>query len=573
MLIVRFVMYRRLALSILVALLLSLTAAPVAVSAQGLHPSYSPHGDIDTVPFYPDGTYDPSVPHPDHYLQQDIGQWPLRYHELVEYLAALDGSTDRVIIDTEGETYEGRAIYNVFISTPSNIEKIEQVRLAVQQLANAEQLSTAALDSIAQNVPAIAWMGYSIHGDELSGTDAATRLIYQLAAGTDSLTQHLLENLVIIVQPSQNPDGRERYLSMLQTYRSTVPNWDRYAMQHSGVWPWGRTNHYLFDLNRDWILLRQQETRNKIATLIRWNPQLVVDGHEMGSNATFLFSPPRQPINYHTPQHYLDWADKFADDQAKAFDDRSWPYYTGEWHEHWYPGYGSAWPTYFGAVGVLYEMAGVDGQVVRQRDDYLLTYHEAVNKQFTSSLANLQTLANNREIFLRQYYQTRRSIIDEGRREGPTYLFKPDNDELKMKRFIESLTAQAIEVTRATEGFTVSNVIDRYSDERGSMSFPAGTYIVSAAQPHGALVQAILEFDPKLKLEFLKEERRELEKFGDTRMYEVSAWSPALAYDLDAYYTNGIVSVDDEPVAEVPLSVGVLQNANARYGFIVPMVG
>lgn len=544
-----------------------------AAGSQGLHPSYSPHAPIDTVPFFPGGTYTDAVPSPNLYLQHEIGQWPLRYYELEDWLGVLAGSTERVKILSDGETYEGRTLYNVFISSPENIRKIEEIRLQIEKLANSPSLAPGVLDSIAGNVPAIAWLGYSIHGDEISGTDAATRLIYQLAAGTDSVTMKLLNELVIIIQPSQNPDGRERYLSMLQTYRSAVPNWDRFAMQHSGVWPWGRTNHYLFDMNRDWVLLRLRETQHRMATLLKWNPQLVVDGHEMGSNETFLFSPPREPINYNTPEHYLKWADKFAEEQASAFDERAWPYYTGEWHEHWYPGYCSAWPTYVGAVGVLYEMAGVDGQVVRQRDNYLLSYHEAVNKQFTSSIANLTTLANNRVAFLREYYDARRGITEQGRRSGLTFLYRPIQDEVKMKRFVESLTQQGIKVTRSTEAFTVSQATNRAGDAMSSVRFPAGTYIVSTAQPHGALAKAVLEFDPKLNLEFLKEERRELEKFGETRMYEVSSWTPSLAYDLDAYYTRTALTVPSEPVNEVALSSGILHDANAQFGFIVPMVG
>ena len=206
------------------------------------------------------------------------------------YLSALAGTTRRVKIDVAGETYEGRTLYNVFISAPENMAKVEEIRRAIERLGSAE-LSAAAVDSIARDVPAIAWLGYSIHGDEVSGMDAAIQLIYQLAAGTDPADPRIFwKTSSSIINPSENPDGRERYLSMLQTYRSSVPNWDRFAMQHSGVWPWGRTNHYLFDLNRDWILVRQTETASRVATLAHWNPQLVVDGHEMEANATFLFS-------------------------------------------------------------------------------------------------------------------------------------------------------------------------------------------------------------------------------------------------------------------------------------------
>jgi len=542
-------------------------------ASAGLDPSYSPDALVDTVPFYADGVYDSGIPNPNDYLQHPIGKWPLRYHELVDYLEAVAPTTGRIKIETHGSSYEGRALYNVFISSEENIQNLETLRQGMNRLAAGTTVPAGELDSLVGALPAFAWLGYSIHGDEISGVDAAAQLIYQLAAGRDAATLEILDNVVIIIDPTENPDGRERYLSMLQTYKGQVPNYNRFAMQHSGVWPWGRANHYLFDLNRDWILVRQKETAGKLATQVKWHPQLVVDAHEMGSNATFLFSPPREPINYNIPENYLKWARVFADDQAAAFDNRGWSYYTGEWNDQWYPGYGSAWSTFFGTIGILYEMAGVDGEFVKQQDDYLLTYHEAINKQFTSSLSNLQTLAINRADIIRDYHETRKNITTEGRRSKLQFLFKPTRDEVRMKRFIESLVIQGIEVTRATESFTVGDARDPEGKTHSSLQFPSGTYIVSTAQPHGALAKAVLEFDPRLKLEFLKEERREMEKYGDTRMYEVSTWSLPLAYNLEAFYTTSSFSVNAEPVSEVALSEGQIHNPEAQFAFVIDMVG
>ncbi len=540
----------------------------------GLDPSYSTKAVIDTVPFYPGGEYDTSIPKPNDYLDHPIGQWPLRYHELVDYLKAIDGTTGRIKIEVHSATYEGRELYNVFISSEENMANLDNIRASMDRLAEpSEGASRTEVDSLIKNMPAVAWLGYSIHGDELSGVDAATQLIYQLAAGTDQGTLDLLEELVIIVDPTQNPDGRERYMSMIESFQSHVPNYNRRAMQHHGVWPYGRTNHYLFDLNRDWILVRNPETKGRLATMLKWHPQLAVDAHEMGSNATYLFSPPRQPINYNTNKHFLKWVETFAADQGAAFDKNGWAYYVKEWHEHWYPGYGSAWPVFSGGIGILYEMAGVDGQFVKQQDDYLLTYHEAVNKQFTSSLTNLRTLRANREQILREYRAQREQIIDEGQRSKLTFLFKPDRDEIKMKRFIESLLAQGIEVQKAEEPFTVGASTDIYGQKHSSQQFPAGTYIISTAQTMGALAKAVLEFDPRLKYEFLKEERRELEKHGDTRMYETSTWSTPLAYDLDAYMTTTGFNANTEPIETVPVSVGQVHNPDAQFGFVVDMVG
>lgn len=560
---------------LLVLLVSALLLGSVPTTAYaGLHPSYSEKAVVDTLPFYEGGQYDQSVPKPNDFLERPLGQWPLCYHELVSYIKTLASHSERVVLETHGKTHEGRDLFNIFISSYKNIKNLDKHRAAMDMLAEPGQIkSEAQLDSIVEGLPAFAWLGYTIHGDELSGTDAAVQLAYHLAAANDSATLRLLENVIIIIDPLENPDGRERFINMLQTYKSHVPNYDRNAMQHSGVWPWGRTNHYLFDLNRDCILVTQPETVGKVRTIQKWHPVLVVDAHEMGSNATYLFSPPRQPINYNTPANVLKWWEIYNKDQAAAFDRRGWPYYAGEWNEQWYPGYTSAWPTFFGTVGILYEQAGVDGSIVKQRDNYLLTFHESVNHQFTSSLTNLLTTANNRRQLLKDYHKARKGIVDDGKKSSLQFLFVPGDDKLKMKKFIESLVNQGIVVQRATRQFSIDKAIDLYHVEHKSKNFPAGTYIVSAAQPIGALAKAVLEFDPHLKQEFLEEERRELEKRNETRMYEVSAWSLPLAYDIDAYYTASSFTVTTEQVDSVALSEGQLFNPEAEFGFVIDMEG
>jgi hypothetical protein len=538
-----------------------------------VHPSYSDKVPVDTVPFYPGGQYNSDIPKPNDHLSYPVGFLPAHYNELINYLTILSQKSDRIKMVEHGKTHEGRKLYNLFVSSPENIGKLDNIKSNHNQLSDPGSMTTTELNSFVEDLPAVAWLGHSIHGDEISGVDAAIQLAYQLAAGTDSTTMHLLENVLIIIDPIENPDGRERYLSMLDTYRSHVPNYDRNAQQHQGVWPFGRGNHYLFDLNRDWILVNQPETKGKLKTITEWHPQLVVDAHEMGSNATYLFSPPRQPINYNTPSNVYKWWGVFNKDQATAFDQRGWPYYSREWNEQWYPGYGSAWPTFFGVIGILYEQAGVDGSFVKQRDDYLLTYHESVNHQFRSALSNLFTLANNRKDIMIDYFKARKQIVEDGKKSNLSFLFVPDKDKVKFNYFLESLLNQGIKVEKSTQQFTVPSVIDIYGNKSTSKKFPIETYIVKTDQPSGALAKAILEFDPHLKIEFLKEERRELEKHNDTRVYDVNSWSVPIAYNLDAYETKSSFSVETEKVTEVIKLTGELINPDAVFGFVVNMVG
>lgn len=540
----------------------------------GLHPSYSTQAVVDTVPFYDQSSYSPEVPKPNDVLAHPVGTWPARYAEIIGYLQHLAESSNRVLIRPTGETFEGRTLYNVFISTPENIAALEDLQKRMATIADPSALAgNGELDRAIADQPGFAWLGFSIHGDEISGCDAGVQLAYHLAAANDPATLEILKNLVVILEPSENPDGRERYLSMLETYKSATPNYDMQSMQHRGVWPGGRSNHYWFDLNRDWILQTQPETRGRTRTILTYNPILVVDAHEMGADDNFLFSPPREPINYNTPASVLKWWKVFAKDQAGAFDTRGWPYYTGEWHEQWYLGYGSAWPTFFGAVGILYEQAGVDGQSVRQPGDYILTYHQSLNQQFTSAVTNLRTAATNRVALLKDYHLTRKAIVDEGAKSGLTFLFVPGHDRDRMNTFLKTLIDQGIRVDVATEAFTVGSATDIYQKTHASKKFPKGTYLVSTAQPHGALAKAILEFDPRFKKEILDDERRSLEKDGETKMYEVTAWSPALAYDLDAYMTTSSISAPFTTVDEFTEPTGELLYPDAEFGFVIDMEG
>ncbi|MCP4569564.1 MAG: hypothetical protein GY841_18460 [FCB group bacterium] len=559
---------------LIISILTVANLTPTATVIAGANPSYSAKAAVDTMPFYANGDYDPAIPRPDDFFENHIGQWPLRYHELIDYLKAVEAASDRIAVEIHGETHEGRPLFNVFVSSPERLGNRIELKEDLDRLADPRLVANSAeLDGLIAGLPAVAWLGYNIHGDEVSGTDAAIRLVYQLAADRTEATRDLLDKLFIIIDPCENPDGRERYLSMLETYKSHVPNYDARSMQHDGVWPWGRANHYLFDLNRDWILLTQPETKGKTKTILTWHPQLVVDAHEMGSNSNFLFSPPNEPINHNIPNNVLKWYKAFSRDQAAAFDERGWPYYTGEWYEQWYPGYGSSWPTYHGAVGILYEQAGTSGLSVKQRDEYILTFHEAINHQFTSSLANLTTAAGNREALLRDYHQARKNIIAEGEKSGLQYLIVPDGDRIKTRRFFESIISQGIIVERAKGDFTVPVCTDIYLDSHKSKNFPTGTYIINTAQPLGALIKGALEFDPRLSYDFLKKERREIEKFGDSKLYEVSTWSVPLAYDMDAYYTTSGFKIETETVTEVLSGEGRLANPEARFGYVIDMEG
>ncbi len=391
-------------------------------------------------------------------------------------------------------------------------------------------------------------------------------------AGTDAGVPELLEDVVVVFDPCMNPDGRGRIVTQVQQSAGQRATLDPQAMQR-GRWPYGRGNHYLFDMNRDWMHGVCPETRARWRALNRFEPQLLVDAHEMGGDSTFLFSPPREPINRHVPADFLEWSQRFAADQARAFDTRGWSYYTREWFEFWGPYYSESWSTLRGALGILYEQASYDGQARLQRSGRVDTYGEAVHHQAASSLANLRTLAANRAELLSWFVAHRRAQVepDEGEEARAVVLHDPRHPS-RVRHLVGALIDQGIEVYRADEPTRWKNAVDRFGEREDELELPGGAWVVPARQPLGALVRTYFDRDPRMTDETLREERHELEKFGRSRMYDVTAWSFAHTLDLDARWVDAVGDAGLERVVEPPVPAsGVVPGPRPgpAYGWIV----
>jgi hypothetical protein len=515
-------------------------------------------------PFFPEGTYDSSIPDPESFLGYPLGTKPIHHREAIDYFKALASFSPRAELHQYGETFEGRGLFYLVVGSEENMNRLEEIKSSLKLLADPRKVGgESEVASLVERTPAVAWLGYCVHGDELSGTDAAIQVAYQLVAGTDSLTEKLRRELVTIVDPLQNPDGRERYLAQLESNQGKLLNADPQSLQHGGFWPWGRGNHYLFDLNRDWFILAQPETKGKVTAVLEWNPQLVVDAHEMGPYNTFLFSPPNEPYNPNLTETLKKWWHVFSQDQAQAFDRYGWSYYTGEWYEGWYPGYGSEWIAFLGAVAILYEQAGVAPSMVKQRDGSILTYRESVHHHFVSSIANLSTAAEHRRELLVDYHQQRK----EATKNTGAFIFAPTRNQARANRLIETLLQQGIEVHVAQADFEARDLTNFWGESFKRKRFPAGTYIVFLNQPSSVLIQAIMEFDPRMKTHFLEEERHHLGKFKETKIYEVTAWSLPLAYNIETYFIKRQIKAQIRRVTEIQPVSGEVESPEAKYGY------
>ncbi len=481
----------------------------------------------------PGSDYDPAVPTLEKLLGFTPGKRIAAPAEIESVIEAFAGASPRVKVFEYAKSYEGRGLYYVAVSDPDNIARLDEIRDGWGEIADPRSIDADDADQLLAQLPSVAWMAYSIHGNETSGADAALALIYHLAAARDTEVRALLRDTVVLVDPMMNPDGRHRTSEQLAQHRGHQPNIDDQSLLHTGYWPWGRTNHYLFDLNRDWIFGVNPESRGRIAAAGSWHPLLFVDAHEMGAQDTFLFSPPRDPRNPHVPRALGAWVERFAEDQAKAFDANRWPYYTGEWNEGWYPGYSNAWAAFRGAVGMLYEQASVDEDGVRRPDGSVLTYSQAIHHQLVSSLANLSTLHENADALKRDFIDTRRTAVSPN---GPyarrSFAILPDGNAGRTNRFLDLMTLQGIEVYRLTQP-----LMTRATDPLGrsdSRRLPAGTLIVPNRQPEANLIATLLEFDPRMPEDTLQKERRELLVKGESRLYDVTAWNITMMYGLEA---------------------------------------
>ncbi len=511
-----------------------------------------------------------ALPTPEQVLGVEVGSRPLRYAEVFQYFRALADASPSVKLFFTGSTHEGRRLFVVAIATPERLKQLEDIRMRLAKLWDPRQLSSGeAYRDIIEHTPAVAWMMYGIHGDELSSTDAAVRLAYFLASGKDQTARRILQELVVFIDPIENPDGRERYLSQIQQWSGKVPSGDMDSMPHRGMWTRGRGNHYLFDLNRDWFALIHPETRARVRAILTWHPQLVVDAHEMGAYSSYFFPPPREPIHPDVHPITRKWWQRLAKDQAKAFDERGWSYQTEELFDEWYPGYGSSWPYFSGAVAVLYEQARTDGSFVKRPDGTRLTFREAVDHHFVSSVANLATAAAHRKELLLDFYRMRQvalkgALLGEDR----VYFIPPGPHPERVQRLINTLILQKVEVERAVETFRVRNIHDYQGNRWVQKQLPAGTFIIRLHQPQGILARALLRFDVPFPVNFLKEEREAILREGRSRIYDINAWSLPLLFGVEAYASGKVPRVATEPL-KAPLEPRSVPFRQGSYGYVL----
>ena len=453
---------------------------------------------------------------PEEFLGYQVGTQFSRHADVVAYFKYVAEHSDWVTFDEYGKTNERRPLTYAVITTPENQANIETIR--TNQLKNA-----GLTDGSASPDKAIVWLSYNVHGNEASSTEASMLTLYELI----TTKKDWLQNTVVIIDPCVNPDGRDRYANWYNKVKATPYDTNPDAAEHNEPWPGGRTNHYLFDLNRDWAWATQVETQQRLKVYNKWMPHIHVDFHEQGINSPYYFAPAAEPYHEIITPFQFEFQREIGTNNAKYFDENGWLFFTREVFDLLYPSYGDTYPTYTGTIGMTYEQAGGGraGLGIEKADGTILTLVDRVAHHFTTGLSTVEVAAQN---------------VDRLNTEFNTYYSNPD---VEFKTFtltgeLDHLNALAalLDIHQIEYSFIGAGKASgtAYGDaDKTSLSYPKAITL-STDQPKGKLVHVL--FEPEAVL-------------TTPLTYDITAWSLPYAYGLDAVASTKAAASASEYVA------------------------
>ncbi|MHB0755782.1 M14 family zinc carboxypeptidase [Polaribacter sp. M15] len=476
-------------------------------------------------------TFNPEIPTPESVIGHEVGEWHITHDKLVEYMKALAASSDRISIESRGKTYEDRPLLLLTITSPENHKNLENIRKK-----HIEATDNSTVD--VSDHPIVVYQGFSIHGNEPSGSNAALAVAYYLAAAHN--IDDLLNNVVILFDPSFNPDGLQRFAYWANTNRSKNINPDPNDREFSEIWPRGRTNHYQFDMNRDWLPVQLPESTARIASFHKWLPNILTDHHEMGSNSSFFFQPgiPSR-TNPLTPQMNQDLTKEIATYHAKALNKIGSLYYSEESYDDYYYGKGSTFPDINGSIGILFEQGSSRGHA-QETENGILTFPFTIRNQFTAALSTLEAAKNMRVKILKyqqEFYKQSRNTES-----NKAIVFGDEKDAAKTYHLAEVLKKQHIKIHEIKADFT----------ENGKTFKKGYSYVVPMNQKNQRLVKAM--FDVRTS-------------FKDSLFYDVSAWTFNHAFGVD-FAENVSLSKAGSEIKDLKMKAGFV-SAKSNYGYLM----
>ena len=519
----------------LLPLLLALRVATVPAAAQEVPLS------IDT-PVPGTESYDSAIPTPTEVIGHEIGTRHTRPAQAVRYFEAVAEASDRVVLREHGRTYEGRRLIHAIVTDPSNQDNLEQIRRANRQATTAPgQVSDADLE----DRPAVVLMGYSIHGDEASGTEAAILLLYHMAAGSGPQVDAALEDAVTIIDPMFNPDGRARFVNWVNGNRGGAPTADPQDREHNQPWPGGRTNHYWFDLNRDWLPAQHPASQGRLDYFHDWKPQILTDFHEMGSEATYFFQPGvPERTNPNTPQLNQELTGRIAERHGEYLDRIGSLYYTRETFDDFYYGKGSTYPDVNGSIGILFEQAS-SRALKQETSKGDMHYAFTVRNQFLTSLSTMKAAVEMRTDLLeyqRDFFANREEALQDT--EAETFVVGHSEQPTRARALARMLERHDVRM------FDLGETVQA----DGQTFRPGEAYMVPLDQPQGRFVKAAME---------------RTSSYPDSIFYDVSTWTMPLAFGVEHAAVSDAPARGDR-IEDVSFQEGMVVGGRSEYTYIVP---
>lgn len=497
------------------------------------------------------GSLTAQVQSPKEFYPTDYGQEFTPHHVLVNYFQYVAEKSPMVKLVQYGKTNQDRPLILAYISSAKNINRLEEIRKSNLALAGIDHMSNTLKEDIA-----IVWLSNSIHGNEAGGAEASASVLYELVSDQFPDNKAWLDNTVVIIDPSVNPDGYSRYTHWIRNVQSSNPNIDPMDIEHNEPWPGGRVNHYLFDLNRDWAWQTQVESQQRMKMYNQWLPHVLADLHEQGYNNPYYFAPAAKPYHSYISEWQRSFQEEIGNNHAKYFDQEGWLYFTKEIFDLFYPSYGDTYPTFQGAIGMTYEQAGhsMGGRAIETESHQVLTLQDRIDHHKTTSLSTIEMSSQNASRLVSQFkkfFEGSKNPVGEYK----SYVIKNDQDQPeKLTHFMEMMDRQAIEYKMISTNKSINGY--SYNENKTTKcNAVKGDIVVSTYQPKSILAQVLL--DPVSELE-------------DSLTYDITAWSLPIAYGLEAYGIKQKFEGDEEYQAE-KRKISTIDEST--YAIIIPWGG
>jgi len=484
---------------------------------------------------------------PEQFLGYSIGTKFTRHHKIVEYFKIVAQSKpDMVKIEKYGETNEGRELMLAYIALPENLKRLDEIRKNNLRLTGILNDDTKA---IANNIPAIVWLSYNVHGNEASSSEAAMQTLFALVDPNNQQTKEWLKNTIVIIDPCINPDGRDRYINWFNSVVGKNFDTNPQSREHREPWPGGRSNHYNFDLNRDWAWQTQIETVQRLKKYNEWMPQIHVDFHEQGINEPYYFAPAAEPFHEVITPWQREFQITIGKNNAKYFDEKGWLYFTKERFDLFYPSYGDTYPIYNGAIGMTYEQGGgpAGGLASINEDGDTLKLTDRVLHHYTTGLSTVEIASKNAQRVIDEF----KKFFDDNRNaknsEYKMYVINRNNDENKINAVLDLLKKNRI-LYKFIDGKIKG--YNYFTNKEEEIDLPKYSIAISAYQPKSTLLKVL--FEPQSKL-------------ADSATYDITAWSIPYAYGLQTYAMKEKkeFSSDSEYYKELKIEYN-------NYGYLIP---